>query len=249
MGAADPARLADVAALRRLPGRELRELGRLGYPMVRRARRARLHAASAGTRRSTSSPTPSAPPTRDRLAFYLTSRGITNEVYYVAQKVARFLGTNNVDNAARVCHAPSTGALKQAVGAIATTISYGDLMETDLVVLWGANVANAQPVMMKYLYLARKEGTQVAVVNPHREPGLERYWVPSSAESALLGTRMTDAFFQVNTGGDEAFATGRAEAPDRGGRRGRARSCATTRPASTRCGRSAPATRWPSSGR
>ncbi len=92
----------------------------------------------------------------------------------MAQKVARFLGTNNVDNAARVCHAPSTAALKQAVGAIATTISYGDLMETDLVVLWGANVANAQPVMMKYLYLARREGTQVAVVNPHREPGLEK---------------------------------------------------------------------------
>ena len=121
-----------------------------------------------------------------RVAFFLTSRGITNEVYYVAQKVARFLGTNNVDNAARVCHAPSTAALKHAVGAIATTISYGDLMESELVVLWGANVANAQPVMMKYLYLARRQGTRVAVVNPHREPGLERYWVPSSAESAAF---------------------------------------------------------------
>jgi molybdopterin-dependent oxidoreductase alpha subunit len=32
--------------------------------------------------------------------------------------------------------------------------------------------------------------------------------VPSNAESALLGTRMTDAFFQVHGGGDEAFATG-----------------------------------------
>ena len=207
MDAADPERLADVAALRRKPGRALRELGRLGYPMVRR------HGEPGFTRVSwdaaldlVAGAIRPADPTR--VAFFLTSRGVTNEVYYVAQKVARFLGTNNVDNAARVCHAPSTGALKHAVGAIATTISYGDLMESDLVVLWGANVANAQPVMMKYLYLARKRGTRVAVVNPHREPGLERYWVPSSAESALLGTRMTDAFFQVNTGGDEAFATG-----------------------------------------
>jgi predicted molibdopterin-dependent oxidoreductase YjgC len=47
-----------------------------------------------------------------RLAFFVTSRGVTNEVYYVAQKVARFLGTNHVDNAARLCHAPSTGAMK-----------------------------------------------------------------------------------------------------------------------------------------
>jgi molybdopterin-dependent oxidoreductase alpha subunit len=207
MDAADPARLADVAALRRKPGRALRELGRLGYPMVRR------HGEPGFTRVSWDAALDLVagairPADPARVAFFLTSRGVTNEVYYVAQKVARFLGTNNVDNAARVCHAPSTGALKHAVGAIATTISYGDLMESDLVVLWGANVANAQPVMMKYLYLARKRGTRVAVVNPHREPGLERYWVPSSAESALLGTRMTDAFFQVNTGGDEAFATG-----------------------------------------
>jgi molybdopterin-dependent oxidoreductase alpha subunit len=207
MDAADPALLADAAALRRRPGRALRELGRLGHPMVRRHGEpgftrvswdAALDLVADGIR----------PADPARIAFFLTSRGVTNEVYYVAQKVARFLGTNNVDNAARVCHAPSTGALKQAVGAIATTISYGDLMESDLVVLWGANVANAQPVMMKYLYLARRRGARVAVVNPHREPGLERYWVPSSAESALLGTRISDAFFQVNTGGDEAFATG-----------------------------------------
>ena len=52
----------------------------------------------------------------------MTARGITNEVYYTAQKVARFLGTNNVDNAARLCHAPSTAALKTTVGAGATTM-------------------------------------------------------------------------------------------------------------------------------
>ena len=52
-------------------------------------------------------------PGADRLGFYLTARGITNEVYYAAQKAARFLGTNNVDNAARLCHAASTAALKR----------------------------------------------------------------------------------------------------------------------------------------
>ena len=39
----------------------------------------------------------------------------------MAQKVARFLGTNNVDNAARLCHAPSTGAMRHALGVAATT--------------------------------------------------------------------------------------------------------------------------------
>ena len=205
MPAADHAALGDVAALRGRSGRELRELGRLAYPMVRRHGEPGFSrvawddalALAAGAIRSTDP---------RRVAFFLTSRGITNEVYYVAQKVARFLGTNNVDNSARICHAPSTAALKHAVGAMATTISYTDLFETDLVVLWGSNVANAQPVMMKYLYRARRGGAKVAVINPQRELGLARYWVPSNVESALFGTKMADAFFQVHTGGDEAFA-------------------------------------------
>ena len=71
-----------------------------------------------------------------------------------------------------------------------------------------ADVANAQPVFMKYLYLARKRGTKVLVVNPLREPGLESYWVPSSVESAMFGTKVADAFFSIHTGGDLAFVRG-----------------------------------------
>jgi molybdopterin-dependent oxidoreductase alpha subunit len=56
--------------------------------------------------------------------------------------------------------------------------------------------------------MARKRGARVAVVNPMREPGLERYWVPSNPESALFGTRMASDFFPVSTGGDIAFLTG-----------------------------------------
>ena len=207
MGEMDHSLLGDVAALARMSGAELRDLGRLAYPMVRRAGEAGFARVSwdealdlvAGRIRSAGGP---------RFALFMTARGITNEVYYTAGKVARFLGSNNVDNAARICHAPSTAALKGMVGAGATTISYTDLMASDLVVLFGSDVANAQPVVMKYLYLARRQGTKVAVINPYREPGLENYWVPSNAESALFGTRMTDEFFSVNIGGDIAFIAG-----------------------------------------
>lgn len=206
MGPMDHALLGDVAALREHSGRELRDLGRLAHPMVRRAGEPGFSRVGwdealdlvAGRIRDAGP---------DRVALYLTARGITNEVYYAAQKAMRFIGTNNIDNAARVCHAPSTVALKRTVGAAATTISYSDLIGTDLIVLWGSDVANAQPVTMKYLYMARKQGTRVVVVNPFREPGLERYWVPSNAESALLGTRMTDLFVPVHTGGDRALIT------------------------------------------
>lgn len=207
MGALDPAVLGDVEHLRTLDGSALRALGRLPYPMVRRAGEPGFRRISwdealtiAGGRLRAATP--------DRMAFYLTARGITNEVYYVAQKTARFLGTPNIDNAARICHAPSTAMLQESVGAAATTVSYGDVINSSLVVLFGSNVANDQPVFMKYLYLARKKGARVAVVNPYREPGLERYWVPSNIESAVFGTKMTDEFFEVHTGGDVAFING-----------------------------------------
>src|SRR5438309_11910196 len=41
-----------------------------------------------------------------------------------------------------------------------------------------------------------------------REPGLERYWVPSVPGSALFGTRFADEFFTIHTGGDIAFING-----------------------------------------
>jgi molybdopterin-dependent oxidoreductase alpha subunit len=198
---------ADVEALERLSGRRLRELGRLAHPMVRRKGERGFTKVSwddaldliAERIRAT------AP---DRVGLYMTARGITNEVYYTSQKAMRFIGTNNVDNAARVCHAPSTSALKESIGVAATTCNYRDVIESDLIVLFGADVANAQPVFMKYLYLAKQRGARIAVVNPFREPGLERYWVPSNVESAVFGTKMADEFFSIHTGGDTAFVNG-----------------------------------------
>ena len=161
-----------------------------------------------GTRPQPWLPTVCARSTRDRVAWYMTSRGLTNEAYYAHQKVARFVGTNHVDTSARICHAPSTAALNATVGCAATTCSYSDWIGTDLLVLVGTNIANNQPVTTKYLYYAKKAGTKVFVVNPYREPGLERFWVPSVTESALFGTRLADEFFQIHAGGDIAFFYG-----------------------------------------
>ncbi|MEZ5155924.1 MAG: FdhF/YdeP family oxidoreductase [Solirubrobacterales bacterium] len=207
MGPLDPGRLADVEPLRGLPGAELRGLGRLPEPMVRRhgdpgftpiGWEEALEIAAARIRATDPS----------RCGFFLTSRGMPNESYYAAQKAVRAIGTNSIDNAARICHSPSTFALKDALGVGATTCSYRDWIGTDLVVFIGSNAANNQPVAMKYLHVAKKAGTRVVVVNPFREPGMERYWIPSKPESALFGTKIADDFFAVNTGGDIAFLVG-----------------------------------------
>jgi molybdopterin-dependent oxidoreductase alpha subunit len=207
MGPLDPAVLAEVAPLRSMRGAELRGLGRLPYPMVRRRGDSGFRRVSwdealdlVADRIRATSP--------DRLGIYLTSRGTPNETYYAAQKAVRALGTNSIDNAARICHSPSTVALKAAIGVGATTCSYGDWIGTDLLVFVGANPANNQPVTTKYMYYAKKAGTKIVLVNTYREPGMERYWIPSVAESALFGTKLADRTFLVDTGGDVAFFTG-----------------------------------------
>jgi molybdopterin-dependent oxidoreductase alpha subunit len=199
--------LEDVAPLRQKTEKQLRKLGRLAVPMVRRKgekgfRRIAWDEAIATVAEGLRQTDPR------KLGWYLTSRGLTNEAYYAHQKVARFIGTNHVDTSARICHAPSTAGLSATVGCAATTCSYSDWIGADLIIFVGANVANNQPVTTKYLYYAKKAGTKVFVVNPYLEPGLERYWVPSVTESALFGTRIADDFFQIHAGGDIAFFYG-----------------------------------------
>ncbi len=207
MAALDPAVLERASELETRSGRELRRLGRLPYPFLRERGEAgfRRIGWEEALDRAAGRIRPCSP---ERLAFYLTSRGITNEVYYVAQKAARFLGTNNVDNSARICHSPSTTALKETIGAAASTCSYRDWIGSDLLVFVGSNVPNNQPVTTRYIYYAKQQGARVVVVNPFREPGLERYWVPSVLESAVFGTRLADDFYEVHTGGDVAFFSG-----------------------------------------
>jgi molybdopterin-dependent oxidoreductase alpha subunit len=207
MPAMDWRTLENVDSLRQMSEKQLRKLGRLAVPMIRRH-------GEKGFRRVTwdEALTTAAGALRPldphRIAWYLTSRGLTNEAYYAHQKVARFLGTNHVDTSARICHAPSTAALNATVGCAATTCSYSDWIGSDLIVFVGSNPANNQPVTTKYLYYAKQAGTKVFVVNPYLEPGLEHYWVPSVVRSALFGTRIMDDFFPVHTGGDIPFFYG-----------------------------------------
>jgi molybdopterin-dependent oxidoreductase alpha subunit len=207
MGPLDLSVTRDVNALRALGQEKLRSLGRLPYPMMRH------HSESGFSRISwddaiaiTTDAIRCTPP--HQMGFFATSRGLTNEAYYVFQKLARVLGTNNVDLCSRLCHAASVAGLKAALGVAAPTCSLSDFIGTDLLVIFGSDLANNQPVTTKYMHYAKKQGTRIAVVNPMREYGLERYWVPSVASSALFGTKLMDDFFQVRVGGDIAFING-----------------------------------------
>ncbi|MGH7794988.1 MAG: molybdopterin-dependent oxidoreductase [Candidatus Binatia bacterium] len=203
MGALDLPVMSDVTRLRALRPEQLRSLGRLAYPMIRRKGergflRISWDEALGGVAKGIHKLAP------NEMGFAATSRGLTNEVYYVFQKLARVLGTNNVDLCSRLCHAASVSGLKSTLGYGAPTCSLSDFIGTDLLVIFGSDLANNQPVTAKYMHYAKKAGTRIAVVNPMRECSLERYWAPS----VVFGTKLMDDFFQVRAGGDIAFING-----------------------------------------
>ncbi|MBI1795495.1 MAG: molybdopterin-dependent oxidoreductase, partial [Candidatus Eisenbacteria bacterium] len=200
-------RLGDLAALRALPNSALHPLGRLPWPMIHRRGDDRLHRLSwdeaLGIIGEALRDVPGA-----RMGFFATSRGLVNETYYAFQKAARLMGSNHVDLCARLCHAASVSGLKDTLGIAAPTCSLKDMIGAELVIIMGSHLANNQPVSTKYLAYAKRQGTRILVVNPMREPGLERYWVPSDIRSALFGTKLMDDFFPVAVGGDIAFMHG-----------------------------------------
>src|SRR5678815_3804663 len=83
--ALDPAVLSDVHALAARSSADLRALGRLPEPMLRRRGEPGFRVVSWDTALDRIAAEARATPPQ-RIAFYLTSRGITNEVYYAAQK-------------------------------------------------------------------------------------------------------------------------------------------------------------------
>lgn len=207
----DPARFADVDKLADLRNEDIEHLGRIPVPMLRRRGERGfspigfeaaydLAAAWIRTHRG------------DRSGYFTTSKGVNNEEYFAFQQFARVVGgTNNVDSCARQCHAASVAALKQTLGIGAASGSLSDFINADVLVLAGTNLANNQPLVMRYIDAGkrRRHGRPyVIVVNAYREPGLERYWVPSSPGSAVFGTRIADAFVHVRVGGDVAFFNG-----------------------------------------
>ena len=103
----------------------------------------------------------------DSLGFLSSSR-CTNEENYIFQKLARMMGTNNVDNCARVCHSASVSGLAACYGSGAATNSFDQIRDTDLLLVIGANPYEAHPIVGLKIKDAIKNGTQLIVGDPRK---------------------------------------------------------------------------------
>ncbi|MFW6059207.1 MAG: molybdopterin-dependent oxidoreductase [Phycisphaeraceae bacterium] len=199
--------LHGVSDISLMTNEELLRLGRLAYPMRRRRGEPGFTRISweDAYQRIADQVRETEP---QRLAFFLGGRGLSNEAYYLAQKVARFFGTNNIDTAGRLAFGPGRAAMRHALGVASATCSYSDMWDSDLVVFFNSRPATDQPVMTNYLLGARRSGARTVMVCPELERDMYRYWVPSRTRSALFGSKMTDYWFPVTPEATAAFLQG-----------------------------------------
>lgn len=102
----------------------------------------------------------------DALAFFASSN-CTNEENYLVQKLARALGTNNVDNCSRLCHSSTVAAMTDRFGTGAMTNSIADLPDAEAFLVAGANPAEQHPVIFSsYVAPALKRGATLIHVDP-----------------------------------------------------------------------------------
>jgi formate dehydrogenase major subunit len=105
----------------------------------------------------------------------ISSASCPNEENYLMQKFMRaVIGTNNIDNCARVCHAPTALGMQRTFGTGAATNSIEDIDHTDCILVFGANPTEAHPVTGAKIKQAAIKGKTLIVVDP-RETELARY--------------------------------------------------------------------------
>ena len=100
--------------------------------------------------------------------FLSASGKITNEDNYIIQKFGRMvLNTNNIDSCCtRLCHAPTTMALKDNFGIAAAPDYISELPGTDVLLIIGSNPASNYPVNFDRVLEMKKMGGKIITMAP-----------------------------------------------------------------------------------
>jgi len=104
----------------------------------------------------------------DSIAF-LSSCRCTNEENYLMQKIARTAGgTNNIDQCATTCHAPTVAGLASAFGSGAMTNSIDEIKNVQTLFIIGSNPTEAHPIVGLEMKKALASGARLVVCDPRK---------------------------------------------------------------------------------
>jgi len=102
----------------------------------------------------------------NKIAFYISGQLMTED-YYIANKLAKgFIGTNNLDTNSRTCMASAVVAHKKVFGIDYVPVRMDDLKDSNLLILVGANPAEAHVVLFNKIKKLKKQGLKLVVIDP-----------------------------------------------------------------------------------
>ncbi|HKF57504.1 MAG TPA: molybdopterin-dependent oxidoreductase [Blastocatellia bacterium] len=123
----------------------------------------------------------------------LTGASLTNEKAYLMGKFARVaLKTANIDYNGRLCMVSAAAASKKILGIDRSANPWSDIIEAEVILVAGANIAECAPITTDYLWRARENGARIIVLDPRMTPI----------------ARTVDLFIPVRPGGDIGIFNG-----------------------------------------
>jgi anaerobic selenocysteine-containing dehydrogenase len=101
---------------------------------------------------------------RDAVGVISTGQLVTEEFYALGKLVQLGLGTRNYDGNTTLCMSTAVSGYKRSFGSDGPPGAYEDLERADVIVLFGANIADNHPILCRRL--EANPGTTLIVVDP-----------------------------------------------------------------------------------
>jgi formate dehydrogenase alpha subunit len=104
----------------------------------------------------------------DAIAGLASSRATNEDCYAMSRLIRAAVGTNNIDNCSRVCHSPTSFALRRSFGLSGATGSFTDIDHADAAILIGVNPTQGHPVVGARIKQAALRGAKLITIDPRR---------------------------------------------------------------------------------
>ena len=104
----------------------------------------------------------------DAIAGLASSRATNEDCYAMSRLMRAAIGTNNLDNCSRVCHSPTSFALRKTFGLSGATGSFNDIDAAGAAIVIGANPTEGHPVVGARIKQATLRGLKLVTIDPRR---------------------------------------------------------------------------------
>jgi formate dehydrogenase major subunit len=104
----------------------------------------------------------------DAIAGLASSRATNEDCYLMSRLMRAAIGTNNLDNCSRVCHSPTSWAMRKSLGLSGATGNFDDIDHADAAILIGVNPTQGHPVVGARIKQAAMRGCELVTIDPRR---------------------------------------------------------------------------------